>query len=224
VAGWVQRAVHVDCGALTGGVLVRPHCSLNLACLVPTLFSSATCWKKVAFSASTLLVGRQEGHLAGKNRAADGRWALVSPDGVAPSRMVGVSASVNLPLHHKSISSLLAPAHPGCPGKRAVKWLWLFEERTFVGKWHISYRPDVLPVTNSKHCRQRGKITSWSHPFFIQHWTHMDTGVALFINIIISKLLLSLKKFMEYEVEGSRPRVRPKRTWREVVQKRLPST
>ena len=29
------------------------------------------------------------------------RWALVSPDGVAPSRMVGVSASVNPPLHHK---------------------------------------------------------------------------------------------------------------------------
>jgi len=29
------------------------------------------------------------------------RWTLVSPDGVAPSRMVGVSASVNLPLHHK---------------------------------------------------------------------------------------------------------------------------
>jgi len=29
------------------------------------------------------------------------RWALVSPDGVAPSRIVSVSASVNLPLHHK---------------------------------------------------------------------------------------------------------------------------
>jgi len=29
------------------------------------------------------------------------RWALVSLDGVAPSRVVGVSASVNLPLHHK---------------------------------------------------------------------------------------------------------------------------
>jgi len=28
------------------------------------------------------------------------RWALVSPDGVVPSRMVGVSASVNLPLDH----------------------------------------------------------------------------------------------------------------------------
>ena len=29
------------------------------------------------------------------------RWALVSPDGVAPTQTVGVSASVNLPLHHK---------------------------------------------------------------------------------------------------------------------------
>jgi len=33
---------------------------------------------------------------------------VVSPDGVAPSRMVTVSASVNLPLHHTR-SSLLAP-------------------------------------------------------------------------------------------------------------------
>jgi len=29
------------------------------------------------------------------------RWALVSPDEVAPSQKVGVSASVNVPLHHK---------------------------------------------------------------------------------------------------------------------------
>jgi len=28
-----------------------------------------------------------------------------------------------------------------------------------------------------------------------------------------------VKKYMEYKVEGSRPRGRPKRTWREVVQK-----
>jgi len=35
-----------------------------------------------------------------------------------------------------------------------------------------------------------------------------------------------VKKCMEYEVEGSRPRGRPKRTWREVAQKdcQLPST
>jgi len=48
----------------------------------------------------TLLVGQQEGHPARKV-GVRWRWALVSPDGVAPNRMVGVSASVNLPLHHK---------------------------------------------------------------------------------------------------------------------------
>jgi len=47
-----------------------------------------------------MLVGRQEGHPACKN-GGSWRWALVSLDGVAPSRMVGVSAFVDLPLHHK---------------------------------------------------------------------------------------------------------------------------
>jgi len=49
---------------------------------------------------------------------------VVSPDGVAPSRMVGVSASVNLSCTIKSRSSHPAPAHPGGPGKRAIKRLW----------------------------------------------------------------------------------------------------
>jgi len=48
-------------------------------------YAGITNFTFVAFSALTLLVGRQEGHLGG----------------VAPSRMVGVSASVNLPLHHE---------------------------------------------------------------------------------------------------------------------------
>ena len=30
-----------------------------------------------------------------------------------------------------------------------------------------------------------------------------------------------VKKCMEYEVEGTRPRGRPKKTWREIVEKRL---
>ena len=33
-----------------------------------------------------------------------------------------------------------------------------------------------------------------------------------------------VKKCIEYEVEDSRPRGRPKWTWKEVVQKRLPNT
>jgi len=48
-----------------------------------------------------LLVRQQEGHPTCKNMGGWRRWALVSPDGVAPSWMVGVSASINLPLHHK---------------------------------------------------------------------------------------------------------------------------
>jgi len=62
------------------------------------------------------------------------RWALVSADGVVPSRMVSVSAFVNLPLHHKSRSSLLALAHPGGTRKRAVKRLW---KRMFF--WYYYY-------------------------------------------------------------------------------------
>jgi len=51
------------------------------------------------------------------------RWAQVGLDGVAPSRMAGVSASVSLPLHHKrtSILDLLTRV----VRKRAVKQLWL---------------------------------------------------------------------------------------------------
>jgi len=73
-----------------------------------------------AFSALTLLVGWQEGHPVCKKYGGWWRWALVSPDGVVPRWMVGVSA---FPCTIKSRSSLLAPAHLGGPGKRAIKWL-----------------------------------------------------------------------------------------------------
>ena len=71
--------------------------------MVDNLFSQPLTLRDFAVSALTLLVGRQEGHPASKKwgDGGDGRWALVSPDGVAPSQMVVVSSSVNLPLHHK---------------------------------------------------------------------------------------------------------------------------
>ena len=47
---------------------------------------------------------------------------MISPDGVAPSRVVGVFASVIFPCTIKSRRGfLLALPHPGGPGKRAVK-------------------------------------------------------------------------------------------------------
>jgi len=40
-------------------------------------------------------------------------WALVSPDGVAPSRIGGLSASVNLPLHRKVQKFSSSTGSPG---------------------------------------------------------------------------------------------------------------
>ena len=91
-----------------------------------TLVSSPNPNALVAFSALTLLVGRQEGQPACENMSGWWRWALLSPDGVTPSRMVAVSASVNLPLHHKvqKFSSGTGSPGSGGPGKRAVKRVW----------------------------------------------------------------------------------------------------
>jgi len=46
-------------------------------------------------------LGSRKGIRPVKNMREWWRWALVSLDGVAPSQMVGVSAYVNPPLHHK---------------------------------------------------------------------------------------------------------------------------
>jgi len=55
-----------------------------------------------AFSALTLLVGRQEGHLAcKKNFGKLWGWGTVSPVGVAPTQTVGTSASIIFPCSRK---------------------------------------------------------------------------------------------------------------------------
>jgi len=74
-----------------------------------------------AFSALTLLVGRQEGHPARKKYGGLMRWALVSPDRVAPNQMVSVSASVNLPLHHKVQKFSSGTGSPGWSRKKGRK-------------------------------------------------------------------------------------------------------
>jgi len=49
------------------------------------------------------------------------RWALVSLDGVAPSQMVSVSASVNLPLHHEAQKFSSGIGSPGWSWKKGRK-------------------------------------------------------------------------------------------------------
>ena len=69
-----------------------------------------------------LLVGRQEGHPACKKYGQDGgggHWLVQ----MESSRMVGVSASVNLPLHHKVQKYSSGTGSPGWSWNRAVKRL-----------------------------------------------------------------------------------------------------
>jgi len=49
------------------------------------------------------------------------RWELVSLDGVAPSWMVGVSASVILPLHHEIQKFSSGTGSPGWSQKKGRK-------------------------------------------------------------------------------------------------------
>jgi len=85
-------------------------------CFVMSLFSAQFC-----FSALTLLVGWQEEHPACKKIGAWWGWARVSPHGVAPSRMVSVSASVNLPLHRKVQKFSSGTGSSGWSWKRGCK-------------------------------------------------------------------------------------------------------
>ena len=61
------------------------------------------------------------------------RWALVSPDEVAPSRIVYVSASVNLLLHHKVQKFSSGTGSPGWSHKEGRKTVvvWYSEALVF---------------------------------------------------------------------------------------------
>jgi len=49
------------------------------------------------------------------------RWALITPDGGAPSRMVSASASVNLPLRYKVQTFSSGTGSPGWSRKKGRK-------------------------------------------------------------------------------------------------------
>jgi len=49
------------------------------------------------------------------------RWALVSLDGVVPSRMASLSAFVNLPLHHRPKVQKFDTSSPGWSWKKGHK-------------------------------------------------------------------------------------------------------
>ena len=71
------------------------------------------------------------------------RWALVSPDGVAPSRMVSVSASVHLPLHHK-VQKIFSGT--GWSGKKCRKTVVDVEEILLFSKFFSQLSIHALAV------------------------------------------------------------------------------
>ena len=66
-------------------------------------------------------LGGRKGIQSVKNKGVWWRWALVGLDGVALSWMVSVSASVNLPLHHKVQKFSSGSGSPGWSRKKGHK-------------------------------------------------------------------------------------------------------
>ena len=82
--------------------------------------------ESTAFSALTLLVGRQEGHPACKKTE---RWGTSMVICLERGADLHIAQRMPLPLTVSCFSKIqigftfLVPAHPGSPGQRAVKWL-----------------------------------------------------------------------------------------------------
>jgi len=117
---WVEPTKHVLSGAHWCHLvnITEPSmCCGDAACCQITLTS---CYYDVAFSALTLLVGRQEGHPACKKWGSR-RWALLSPDGAVPIWTVGESASINLPSRHEVQMFSSGTGSPGWSQKKGRK-------------------------------------------------------------------------------------------------------
>ena len=77
------------------------------------------------------------------------RWAQVSLDGVAPFKMVGVSASVSLPLHHKVQKFCFGTGSPGWSrrkGHKTVVCMFVIQnDKLIIGKFErlLGARPVV---------------------------------------------------------------------------------
>jgi len=80
------------------------------------------------------------------------RWALVGPDGVALSRMVSVSASVNLALHHKVQKFSSGTGSPGWSrkkGRKMVVVVVLIDRLILVGVASYGALGHVPPLTSN---------------------------------------------------------------------------
>ena len=78
--------------------------------------------KLFAFSALTLLVGQQEGHTACK-KLSGGVISLEQGADLHMAQLMPLPLTVSCLSKIQTGFTFLVPAHPGSPGKRAVKWV-----------------------------------------------------------------------------------------------------
>jgi len=111
------------------------------------------CFSAYPFSALTLLVGRQEGHLACKKTEWWGASVVICLERGADLHMAQL---MPLPLTLSCYSKIqigftfLVPAHPGSPGKRAIKRvcvcvIWCFRSAESASE-SACVRPSTDPV------------------------------------------------------------------------------
>jgi len=108
-------------------------------------------------------LGGRKGIPACKKMGGWWRWALVSPDGVVPSWMVGVSASDNLPLHYKVQKCSSGTSSPGWSQKKGCKTVVVW----CCGTNHVEYLLSAVQLnmerkkqTNKQRKKERKKDKS----------------------------------------------------------------
>ena len=105
------------------------------------------------------------------------RWALVSLDGVAPRRIVVVSASVNLPLHHKVQKFSSGTGSPRWPEEMAEEQLRCGVVEDFVtAKLHTAFMPLLTATSTFRLWRRCQNFPHWCY----LHRLHTTTVVISF--------------------------------------------
>jgi len=99
------------------------------------------------------------------------RWALVNPDGVAPIRMVIVSASVNLPLHHKIQKFSSGTGSPGSSRKKGRKtvvvvWLIVATVAHLSYCWAVVVEAAYRPHDANRHIPISHLLSLWRHSHY----------------------------------------------------------
>jgi len=102
---------------------------------------------------------------------------------------------------------------------RMVRWMCNVKVKDRVPSQELRERlgiDDIILILQQNRLRWYGHVLRKEDTDWVKNWYTSWSGA---LHLIFHTFLL--KKCMEYEVEGSRPRGIPKRTWKEVVRRNL---